>query len=355
MTKSKAQEQIITVGVDDGFAMTDIIVMVDNKIVPFNAKKGEEVVVNGRPVRSVAIPSRARSGVHGTTAIGGDDPDMVVPCYETEGVKFTVGALSDAESAGFEAYPFSPMNRSIVHHALRVAGLAGCKVQIATGLPLSTFFKGAAPNEELLARKDRSIMTPVTSIDGSAMAEIVAHQVCPEGLSAWVDWAISDDGKLRPGAIEETTGVVDIGGRTTDVAVILPGKRVDHARSGSAEMGMHDVIEEIRVKLHKRFDYEISAVAIDQALRTGSLKMFGKPVDIRDEIDAAVQQVADGVWREVSRRLGTGLDLDRVLLVGGGAYLFRKALEARFPHVEVPADPEFANARGFAKYVSLKV
>lgn len=332
--KNEMNESIITVGVDDGFAATDVVVM-----------------DGGAITKTMMIQSRARSGIHGTSVIGEAEDDQPVPCYETDGVKFTVGALSDAESARFDDYPFSPMNRTIVNHALRLAGLGGKKLRIATGLPLSVYYQGSDPNAEVIARKDRSIMTPVACIDGSAMPLIVEHKVFPEGLSAWVDYALGDDGRLRADP-NESVGVIDIGGRTTDVAVVLPGRRIDHARCGSADIGVLNVVEQVRVALLKRFNVEMSGSQIELGLKTRSIKMWGKVLDIGTEIDEAVAQVTDGVLREVSRRLGQAVDLDRVLLVGGGAHLFRD-VEKRYPHVVVPEHPEYANARGFAKYLNL--
>jgi plasmid segregation protein ParM len=323
----------VVVGVDDGYAMTKLVVMRGRKV-----------------IGSLAIPSRARSGIHTTTSIGGAD-DELVPCYETEGVKFTVADLPDAESARFEEYPFSGMNRAIVHHALRKAGLGGKSVRVATGLPLSSFYKGSEPNMEIIKRKTASIMTPVSCIDGSPMATLGSHNVFPEGLAAWVDYAIGDDGKLRIQS-DISVGVIDIGGRTTDVAVVLPGRRIDHARCGSADIGALNVVEHVRLALLKRFEVEIPGATIEAAFRTGSIRMWGKPHDIRKEIEAAVSQTMDGVWREANRRLGNAVDIDEILLVGGGVHLFR-SMAKRYPNVKVVDQPEYANARGFAKYLSL--
>lgn len=332
--KQAGADKPVIVGVDDGYAMTKVVVMDGAKV-----------------ATSIAIPSRARSGIHGTTVIGADAGAGPVPGYETEGVKFTVGDLADAESARFDDYPFSPMNRVIVNHALRLAGLAGRQVKIATGLPLSTYYKGSEPNADVIARKNASITTAVACIDGSDMASIVGHKVFPEGLAAWVDHAIDESGKLRIGA-DETIGVIDIGGRTTDVAVVLPGRRIDHARCGSADIGALNVVEHVRLACLKRFDTEVSGALVEQALRTRTLRMWGKPQDIGTEIDDAVSQTLDGVWREANRRLGKAVDVDKILLVGGGVHLF-KDVAKRYPNVVTVAEPEFANARGFAKYLSL--
>jgi plasmid segregation protein ParM len=329
-----AAGKVITVGVDDGFAMTKVIILEDGVV-----------------TKSLMIPSRARPGVHGISVIGSDIDSGPVPCYETEGTKFTVGDLKDAETARFDAYPYSSMNRVIIHHALRVAGLSGQDVRIATGLTLKMFYKNGEPNAELIAKKDASIRLPVVSADASAVANIVEHAVYPEGLAAWVDYAVGDDGKVRVN-LQETVAVIDIGGRTTDVAVILPSKQIDHARLGADDVGVLDVIESVRGAVLRKYDVDLPVNKADEALRTRTFTMWGKPVDIAVEVDAAIAQVFDTVMRSVNRALGKGSDIDRILLVGGGAHVF-KDVASVYPNIVIPKDPEYANARGFAKYLSL--
>lgn len=336
-TASK-EHDIIDVGCDDGFASTKLVIYAD-----------------GQLITKLAIPSRARSGVHGITTIdapGAEAEAVIVPGYETEGATYTVGNFAGAESARFDNYPFSGMNRVIVTHALRLAGLSGKQIRLATGLPLSTFFKGDKPNEEVIARKDASIRQLVKPLDGSTVAQIVSHRVFPEGLAAWIDYAVDDEGNLRDGVDTETVAVIDIGGRTTDIATIGPGRQIDHVRTGSADIGVLDVIESVRVGILKSTGDEIPVPAIEQALVTRSIRKWGKPVDVGAEIDAATEEVLTRIMREINRRLGTAIDIDKLILVGGGAHVFKKALLA-YPNISVDADPAFANARGFAKYMRI--
>lgn len=328
-----AGEEII-VAVDDGFAATDVVIM-----------------NGGQVVHQLAIPSRARPGLHNISAIGGAQ-DAIAPAYETEGSTFTVGDLSDSESARFEDYPFSGMNRVIVHHALRLAGLGGKRVRLATGLPLATFYQNGVPNTAVIQRKDASIRQAVMAADKSPVAEIVHHETYPEGLSAWVDYAVKEDGNLRTGIEDETCCVIDIGGKTTDIAVVLPGQRIDHSRSGSADIGVLDVIAAMSADLQNEHKVAFSLAAIDNALRTKTIKIWGQQKDAGPVIERAVKSVLDRLLREINRKLGAGVDIDKILLVGGGANVFGKAV-SNHPNIEIPDNPEFANARGFAKYLEM--
>ncbi|MCZ8256113.1 MAG: ParM/StbA family protein [Polaromonas sp.] len=328
-----AVKQEIIVGCDDGYAATDVVVLENGTI------------------RRLKIPSRARSGIHGTSVIGGADGEAV-PCYKTEGMQYTVGDLPDAETADFANYPVSAMNRVIIHHALRLAGLGGKNVRIATGLPLSTYYRGAVANDEFIQQKRQSLLSvPVEPMDASDTAKIVAHEVFPEGLAAWVDYAVDDKGQIRVD-LEETVGVIDIGGRTTDIAVVLPGRRIDHARLGSVEIGALNLIDEVRVSLLQKHGFELPHGSIEKAISTGTIKVYGKALDVRSTVGPIMESVTKSILVAVDKILGKGMDIDKVLVVGGGAHIF-KGVVKHFPNAVIPDEPEFANARGFAKFLSL--
>ena len=327
---------LVHVGVDDGAAETKIVVFDHTGI-----------------KTQVAIPSRARSGSMGVSFIGNlGSADQVYPCYETEGTQFVVGDYKESETAGFDGYPYSGMNRAIVAHALRVAGLAGESLHIGTGLPLSVYFRGAQANQEAIDKKKASLQKLVTATDGSPMARIIRQSVFPEGLAAFIDYAVDDQGELRVDLDNEVIGIIDIGGRTTDIAVVEPRGKIDHARSGSENIGVLDLVEAVITSLSKTLGVAVPAHTVMQALRTGHISAFGTKRDITDIIKACAQDVLQRILREIDRRLGDGVDLTRILLVGGGANVFGLVSE-KYPHILIPEDPEFANARGFAKYLSL--
>jgi plasmid segregation protein ParM len=330
-----AKTKPVIVGVDDGYASTKIVIF-----------GGQEM-----PVVEFAIPSRARSGEQGIASIDDrGDGKTVSARYETENVKFSVGDFADSESSRFDEYPYSKMNRVIVHHALRVAGLAGRPVRIATGLPFSSYYKNQARNAELIAKKDASIRLAVAATDATPTAQIVDHRVYAEGVGAWIDAVIDNDGKGNRDLLNQHVGIIDIGGRTTDIVVMLPNRIVDFKRSGSAEIGVSNVIEAVAEAALAKFGTAVPHYMIEQALRTGKVTLWSRPEDISDLIRAAVASAMDRLAREVSKRLGSGIDLDRVLLVGGGAHVFVDAAKF-FPHLQVVPNPEFANARGFAKFL----
>lgn len=329
----------LIVAVDDGFAKT--------KVVCLDPENRVEMMVS----------SYARTGLHGASYMNEAD-ERVHPCYESEGQRFTVDEnLSDVETARFDGYPLSAMNRAIVNHAIRTAaqkapGLLERPLHLTTGLPLRAFYNNGKPNKDYIEKKKRSLMRPIVSLDGSPMPNIVKHEVFAEGLAAWIDWAIDDTLTLREDALEQRVGIIDVGGRTTDVAVVMPGRQIDHARSGSSEIGAHNVMETMKSELFKRFEAQVSQQQAEKAM-SGQVKMWGKMTDVSDLAQRAIRETSEMILRDINRRLGGGADLDVVLLVGGGAHLFG-CLSEVFRNIEIAPNPAFANARGFAKYMAIQ-
>lgn len=327
MSEKNATSNLLLAGVDDGYAETKVV------------SKGDKV----------RIASLARAGLFGLSSMGSDD--KVGGSYESEGRKFTVSEKIEGEETRFGDFPISDLNRVIIHHALRLAGMGGKKIRLATGLQVSNYFKNDERNEELIKLKQESLLKEVKALDGGPCAEIVDHIVLPEAVASWFDYAFDDKGNQIE--MEGPCGVIDVGGKTTDCVTVLEGHQIDHARSGTGEVGVMDIYESIASKLRAQFgDGIISRKVLDQAVRTGTVKRFGKPQNIKPIVTAATEEITERVLTEAKRHFGNGAHLDAILFVGGGA-AFMTRLTAYFPNAKVQPEPEFANARGMYKYMRL--
>jgi len=191
-----------------------------------------------------SFPSRAKQGRHVINT-----KEQNAGMYETEeGRTYTVnGSITDPQETRFDEYPSSQLNRVLVHHGLVKAGLAGKKVVLATGLPFDSYYIKGERNTPLISKKTQNLSKSVTA-DGVDMATVAHNMVTTEGIAAYMDQLM--DMRGTPTAeckrlMSSTVGVIDIGGHTTDVAVMLPqdidsdgGVVVDVARSGSVKIGL---------------------------------------------------------------------------------------------------------------------
>ena len=89
--------------------------------------------------------------------------------------------------------------------------------------------------------------------------------------------------------------------------------------------------------------------AIDLALRTGKAPViFQKPYDISRHLPLA-ESVAQQAVSTMRQWIETPESLQNIILVGGGAFLFKRSVKAAFPkhRIHEVKEPMFANVRGF--------
>lgn len=321
----------VPVGLDDGYAYT------------------KAALPDGR---LIVIPSRGRTGQAGVTWIHQGQQRIFE--YETEDAHYSVGAV-DGAPTHFEGYPWSGLNRVITQHALQEAGLAGRTVHAVSGLPVSAFYrKSGERRQETITKKQESLKRSVHPMSDVLPAGIAFHEVIPEALAAWYDYVIVEkDGKvlLDEKQLSIPVAIVDIGGRTTDY-VVVKDQGILHASSGSLQCGMLDVKQHVANGIQERFDLEtLSEQLVAQAIDRKVVRLQGKDHDVAVMVDVAKREVVERIHAETRRQLGLGVELDRVLFVGGGTVALTDYIANWFPHQAIAEHPAFANARGMLKYL----
>jgi plasmid segregation protein ParM len=321
----------IPVGLDDGYACTKL------------------ALPDGR---LLVIPSRARLGKSAVTWI--QQAEQRIFEYETEDTVYSVGAV-DGEPTHFEGYPWSGQNRAIVQHALQQAGLAGRTVHAVSGLPVSAFYRNSGEHrKDVIAKKRDSLKQAVRPRSSALAAGIAFHEVIPEALAAWYDHVIveGDEGvTLDADRVAVPIAIVDIGGRTTDY-VVVKNQGILHAASGSLQCGMLNVKQRVADGIQARFDLEsLSEPLMAHAVEHKYVRLQGKNHDVGDLVESAMREVVERIYVETRRQLGLGVELDRVLFVGGGTVALADHIADWFPHQAIAEHPAFANARGMLKYL----
>ncbi len=292
------------------------------------------------------VPARVEQGIGVSSLDGGTGGNV----YETEGKAYSVGDGVNGEDTTFDGYHTSPLNRVAVHHALYAMGLGGQKISAVLGLPLRDYFVNNEKNERLIAEKIASFKIPVTKV-GADPIIIGDVQIVPQGIAAVVDWGVDDKGNGRP-EMKGDIAVVDIGGRTTDIAVVVGGGQIDHRRSGTKkDLGVLKVVDLLGESLRRKFGIEedLGRAKVEAALRRREIEVWGTAYEIGELVDQAVGEVGAQIGRVVKERLGSGALLGRILFVGGGAVVFNRAA-TEYRNGEIPGEPAFANARGMYRF-----
>ena len=172
--------------------------------------------------------------------------------------------------------------------------------------------------------------------------------VLPQPIGGYVSYASETSERWRQ-MQSQMNLVIDIGFCTVDWVTGL-GTKTSDARSGSYPGGVAVVLRHVAQSIAKKLGKPFSDISmLDAALRKdGHLRLFGKDVDLRPHLDAAEPAIVEAV-QAITASVGSGYDIQNIIISGGGAKLYRRAIERAFPDhtVEVGREPAFANARGF--------
>lgn len=224
------------------------------------------------------------------------------------------------------------------------------EAHVVTGLPVETY-------SDQNRRKVRSCLEGEHHylLNGRKRRAVVhVEKVIMEGAGAMI--AFGDDRPVRQ-------GVLDIGGRTTDLYA-SDGQAPLIPLCCGAALGVELAADLFSATMQSQCGRAPTLVETRAILRatTGSgqypsVYVSGREVssiDLRQWAEEALRSVGRDIATFVSQswtnsELGTvATDLARVLLVGGGAYYYYRDIVNLILHVVVPPQPEFANATGYA-------
>jgi plasmid segregation protein ParM len=308
--------------------------------------------------------SRAVAGLEQVVSLG---VNKASGAYTTEGQRFTIadgqGLLRSLDTR-MDGYPVSDLNRTLVTHALADSGLSETPVYLVTGLPVDQYYKAGAPNTELIEAKKASLSKPVERIGaGPGLAQIVKQGVVAEAIAAFYDALIHPDGKfdsdIEKLISRRPVAVVDLGGKTLDIAVIAEkAQSVYNDRSGTANIGVLQLLDKVgeRIKAEFQLNTNPPIAFVEEACRTKVYELFGEDKDVSHIVEPACSEYLAQVKNFFVSKAGDGADLGAVIFVGGGTALVRSVLGVdAFADVYkgrrlIPDRPEFANARGMWKF-----
>ena len=237
-----------------------------------------------------------------------------------------------------DEYTESPEYLALLRGALSMMRVPHIDLLIV-GLPVALFMlKKAALEKAMVGSHEVGGGKVVTVAKAMAVAQ-------PQG--ALVHYAAEHEKMATIGT--EQSLVIDPGSRTFDW-LVTRGMRLVQKQSHSINRGMSDVLRLLAAEISKDIgtpyrDYD----AIDLALRTGTAPViFQRPYDMKKHLPLA-ESVAQQAVSTMRQWIETPESLQNIILVGGGAFLFKKAVKVAFPkhRIHEVKEPMFANVRGF--------
>ena len=255
-------------------------------------------------------------------------------------VRPDVGLAADTFRAKqlHDEYTESPEYMALLRGALSMMKVSHIDLLIV-GLPVALFSLKKSALEKTMAGEHQ--------IGGGKTVTVAKAMAVAQPQGALVHYA-AEHKKMTTIGTEQSL-VIDPGSRTFDW-LVTRGMRLVQKQSHSINRGMSDVLRLLAAEISKDVgspyrDYD----AIDLALRSGkSPVIFQKPYDMGRHLPLA-ESVAQQAVSTMRQWIETPESLQNIILVGGGAFLFKKAVKAAFPkhRIHEVKEPMFANVRGF--------
>jgi plasmid segregation protein ParM len=304
--------------------------------------------------RQLCLPTSVTRSSH-VIARAIDGPRVVSDRrYKINGTVYTVGAeVPNPIDTRNDEFPYSDANLAVVVEALRRALPEGTEqVHVVTNLPVNRFYVSTGERREFdLARKAAAWRRTIRDMSGAALPRIDAFTAISEAVAAWCDYVIGPDLRLNNQRFGALTAIVDIGGRTTDIALVKEGD-IHLQQSGTRDIGTLNLAAVVRrrVEDHCPSIDPRSHSSIETAIRQGTIRVGNREIDVRDALEREKTNLLELIENFVVSRFGQiRADIQHILFVGGGSALLEPYLRVRFPEAEFAPEPQMANARGLYK------
>jgi len=176
-------------------------------------------------------------------------------------------------------------------------------------------------------------------------------QVVAEGAGALIAYATGEN---------QIEGVIDIGGQTTDLYG-AQGQKPIRAMCKNLQKGVAAAADLFNTKFMENYGRPLSLnicqllmrqhVADDPYFEVRDVQRKRVPsADLGALIDHALDTVGQEIATFVAQAWADHMyEVGRALIVGGGAYYFKRSIQARLPFARSVPAPEMANAEGYAR------
>ncbi len=302
--------------------------------------------VNDGAVECAHFPSVAFPSMVDTSrgpVLGGRRRTVSVPVagmYYEVGHDIDLAGAQSRPALSIEGYVASPEHLALLRGALHFMNVDHIDL-LVLGLPVSVFAQRKTQLEKLATGEHNVGRGRQVTV---ARALAVAQ---PQG--ALVTYAVQQE-SLEAIKRQESL-IIDAGSRTFDW-LCARGLRLVSNRSHSAPYGVYNVAsliaDAISAEIGESYD---DRDAIDLALRKlKPLSLFGKAHPI-ERYKPIVESIAQEAVRAMSLSIGGKYRFDNIVLVGGGAPLFKRALREAFPRqrLQEVSEPIYANVRGYQR------
>ena len=200
---------------------------------------------------------------------------------------------------------------------------------IVCGLPINQYKDNHKALEELIEiNKVKEL-----KINGKERTIVIENfKAYPEGIGSYYNLNLNEDVIL-----------IDIGGRTTDIAYISDNK---HQKSSTVAVGTLNIYKSIADTINSKYSLDLSLKDIDRIIDRGILTIDGEKINL-----SFITSILKTNFMKIKEDLDFKFNVrtEKIVLVGGGSKLFGKAFINRYSNCSIVEDPIYSNAKGFKK------
>lgn len=204
--------------------------------------------------------------------------------------------------------------------------------QVVCGLPINQY----KVNKECLI--DLVLRNRVRSVKFNGEDRKIAitdFSVYPESIGAYYSLSIADD-----------VIIVDIGGRTTDVAYIVDKKVKTASTIAVGTLNIYKDIADVLNAKYSAYGLDLDIPLAEKILDKEHLEIDGNKINlsfITEILKKNFNKINDDLMMKFPTRT------EKIILVGGGFKFFERAFKKRYQNSYVADNPIYANSIGFKK------
>lgn len=231
--------------------------------------------------------------------------------------------------------------------AYQSVGDGDSELCVVSGLPMAFFNRDAETLKSIVLGEHRA---KIKGKESTVYARNV--RIVPQPFGTLLDYTLTDDGGIIPERANKRIGVIDVGGKTTNILSV--DKMAELSREAtSVNVGGWTIVKSLTDVLQSEYpEIDDRASAIEKILVDKSFIYYGERIDATDLVIPITSHAAKQISAEISQRWGSGSQFETILVTGGGARLVGQSIVDILPQAIVVNDPVTSNASGFWKFAN---
>lgn len=211
-------------------------------------------------------------------------------------------------------------------------------IRVVLGLPINQYRSNKNKMLEII-EENKILNFKLNGLDRCICIEEAS--IFPEGVATYY----SLDIEKRKSLVDQDLIILDIGGRTTDIALLKSGKKRSVAKSTSLDVGMINIYSDMINEINSLYTLGLNIEDAEGILKNG-LEVDGEKQDT-SFIKNIVKNNIEKVFKELN--ISYPVRTSPLIVTGGGGKSFFKSLKKRYPTAQLVEDNLFSNAIGYKR------